>query len=86
MASYMITFAEVKTNKKCPNEDLTTLPAALLLKESAEQRLSRAVKSTPLLDSPHHLKNSFKKKKTIDIVCTIFYISKSLETIKNVQQ
>lgn len=71
-----------QNKQKVPEWISWYLPVALLLMGSAEQRLWRAVKSTPLFDSPHHLKNSFKKKKTTDIVCTIFYISKSLETIK----
>lgn len=54
---------------------------ALLLIESAEPSLSRAMKSTLPFDSPFHLRNSFKKENTTDIVCTIFYISKSLDTI-----
>lgn len=58
------------------------MPVVLLLMGSAEQSLSRAVKSNLPSDSPFNLRNSFKKKRTTNIVGTIFYISKSLETIK----
>lgn len=57
------------------------MPDALLLIESAEPSLSRAMKSTLPFDSSFHLRNSFKKENTTNIVCTIFYISKSLDTI-----
>lgn len=62
VGDYMITFAEVKTNKKCPNEYLDTLPVALLLMGSAEQHLWRALKSTPLFDSPRHLRKLIQKE------------------------
>ena len=63
------------------------MPDVLLLIESAEPSLSRAMTSTLPFDSPLYLRSSFKKdkkktkEKTTDTVCTIFYINKSLETI-----
>lgn len=44
VAHCMINFAKVRTNENCPNDYLNTLPIVLLLMESAEQSLLRAVK------------------------------------------
>lgn len=59
---------------------------ALLFVEPARPSILRAVKSILTYDSLFNLQNSSKGRKTTDIVCTIFHISTSLETIKNVHQ
>lgn len=57
-----------------------------LFVEPARPSILRAVKSILPHDSLFNLQNSSKWRETTDIECTIFHISTSLETIKNVHQ